>query len=58
MPCIGCNRPLPDVPRCRLATPAGQQAMLNVLRAYAAADPEIGYTQVCGGGGEGGGTDG
>ena len=48
--CIGCNRPLPLLPAlarcCRLATPAGQQAMLNVLRAYAAADPEIGYTQV------------
>jgi hypothetical protein len=28
-----------------LSSPAGQKAMLNVLRAYALSDPEIGYTQ-------------
>ncbi|KAL4859571.1 TBC1 domain family member 1 [Chlorella vulgaris] len=28
-----------------LTSPAGQKAMLNVLRAYALSDPEIGYTQ-------------
>ena len=42
------HRTFPAHPR--LSTPEGQQAMLNVLRAYALADPEIGYTQVLPGG--------
>ena len=29
----------------RLSTPAGQNAMLRMLAAYAALDPEVGYTQ-------------
>ena len=29
----------------RLSTPAGQNAMLRMLTAYAALDPEVGYTQ-------------
>lgn len=38
------HRTFPHHPR--LSTPEGQRAMLNVLRAYALSDPEIGYTQV------------
>lgn len=40
------HRTFPNHPR--LSTEEGQRAMLNVLRAYALADPEIGYTQVWG----------
>ena len=40
------HRTFPNHPR--MSTPEGQQAMLNVLRAYALSDPEIGYTQVGG----------
>jgi hypothetical protein len=39
------HRTFPHHPR--LSTEEGQRAMLNVLRAYALSDPEIGYTQVC-----------
>jgi hypothetical protein len=37
------HRTFPHHPR--LSTEEGQRAMLNVLRAYALSDPEIGYTQ-------------
>ena len=33
------------LPCCRFATGKGVQSLMNVLKAYAALDPEVGYCQ-------------